>query len=673
MRLFDFVSVKLTFLLCAGIVFGFYFEPLPEPIVLGLACSFVLLFLAWKRQKPSAFPLFELATAGTTFFLGILVVSMATGKGFPNHHTHWNVGKNGVWQLKIKEVLRPNPYSDRFVADVVSFENKKSTGKLLLSLSHDPNAKKPKIDDEVLLFATAQRIGPVLNPHQFDYGGYMKKQGIQHQIRAQPETLCYKDEPSATLFGMAMRFREHIIAKLEQEPFGKDQLGVIQALLLGKRDDISEETYDNYKNAGAVHILAVSGLHVGILLLILQFALAPLARFPKGRTLQLVFTVLLLWVFAFVAGLSPSIVRAVTMFSFFAYARYLNRPTNTFNIIALSMFFILLLRPLFLFQVGFQMSYAAVFSIVWIYPKMQGFWSPGNYIVQKTWQLFSVSVAAQLGVLPISLFYFNQFPALFFVSNLLIIPFLGIILSLGLLVILLTLSGTLPKYLVAIYDLIIGSMNRTIEWIADQETFVFNDIPFDVAQMLMGYATIVAFVLFLLNLKWKNGMAFLFGVICLQLWAIKKAYDLEHKETLVIAHSVNAPLLLHQSGKRLFAYSNNSLATSRITKNFKVGEKMGPPLYGPLGNMYNAFGKKMYRADSFAILPQKTLVDILWITESPKINLERWLDSLSPKMIVSDASNYMGYRNRWKKTCAKVKIPFHDTGEKGAYMLAKPD
>ena len=164
---------------------------------------------------------------------------------------------------------------------------------------------------------------------------------------------------------------------------------MIQALLLGKRDDISETNYNNYKNAGVVHILAVSGLHVGIILFLLEFILSPLERLPKGKTIKLIVVVLLLWGYAFVAGLSPSIFRAVTMFSFVAYALYLSRPTNLFNIIALSMLFILLVKPLFLFQVGFQMSYAVVFAIVWIYPKLQKFWFPENIIIRKTWQLLS--------------------------------------------------------------------------------------------------------------------------------------------------------------------------------------------------------------------------------------------------------------------------------------------
>ena len=162
-----------------------------------------------------------------------------------------------------------------------------------------------------------------------------------------------------------------------------------------------------------------------------------------------IIVVSLLWGFALVAGFSASVVRAVTMFTFVAYALYLNRPSNTFNILALSMFFILLLiNPMLLFQVGFQMSYAAVFAIVWIYPLLQRLWFPKNVVVRKLWQLLSVSVAAQLGVLPISLFYFHQFAGLFFITNLAIVPFLGLVLGMGILVIILSLLNLLPDFLV---------------------------------------------------------------------------------------------------------------------------------------------------------------------------------------------------------------------------------
>jgi len=232
----------------------------------------------------------------------------------------------------------------------------------------------------------------------------------------------------------------------------------VNALLLGQRTDISSGTYDAYKNAGAVHLLAVSGLHIGILLWILHMVFRPVELLPKGKTIKLLVLLVALWSYAVLAGLSASIIRAVSMFSFVAYALYLNRPANTFNILALSIFFVLLaFDARLLYSPGFQMSYAAVFAIVWIYPKLQAIWRPGQWLPRKIWQLLSVSLAAQLGVLPISLFYFHQFPALFFVSNLLVVPFLGLLLGTGFLIALLALFQLLPPALALVYEEIIGA------------------------------------------------------------------------------------------------------------------------------------------------------------------------------------------------------------------------
>ncbi|MBO6533917.1 MAG: ComEC/Rec2 family competence protein, partial [Muricauda sp.] len=470
-------------------------------------------------------------------------------------------------------------------------------------------------------------------------------------------------------FGHASRFREHIISKLKKKAFGTDEMAVIQALLLGKRDDISEDTYNNYKNAGAVHILAVSGLHVGIILFILEFLLVPLERLPKGKTLKLVLVVLLLWAYAFVAGLSPSIVRAVTMFSFVAYALYLNRPTSSFNIIALSMLFILLIKPLFLFQVGFQMSYAAVFAIVWVYPKLQRFWFPENLIVRKTWQLLSVSVAAQLGVLPISLFYFHQFPALFFISNLLIIPFLGLILGFGILVIALALLNALPQFLVNAFNWVIHIMNAIVGWVAQQEGFIIKEIPFDSVQLLLGYAIIISVVVFLSKPIRKTALILFGGIILFQSWGIWNNLQVQRKEAVILAHRSRNSVVLHQLGDSLSILTSNPTNIGNIANDYAVAERIRTLDTSKLKNSYILGEKRLVIVDSTALFPLEKHPDYLLLTLSPKLHLERLLDSLRPKTVLADGSNYPSLVAKWKSTCAQKEIPFHYTGEKGFYVF----
>ncbi|MGN7513044.1 MAG: ComEC/Rec2 family competence protein [Allomuricauda sp.] len=663
------MSIKLTLWVALGIIIGFYFDVAPLLPLLSMLVLMPALFWIGKKQHRTGFPYFEVVTSLITICLGVFVVGMSMGGGMPNHYSKSDLKQEKVWQLKISEVLKPNRFSHRYVAQIIASDNVQASGKLLFSLSVDSTVKQLLVDDELLIYAQPEGIRPPLNPHQFDYKDYLLKQGIQHQIRTNYGNIVKKEHASKTLFGIASNFREHIISKLEKKNFGTEELSVIQALLLGKRNDISETTYNNYKNAGAVHILAVSGLHVGIILFLLEFLLSPLEGLPKGKTTKLILVVLLLWGYAFLAGLSPSIVRAVTMFSFVAYALYLNRPTNSFNILALSMLFILLVKPLFLFQVGFQMSYAAVFAIVWIYPKLQKFWFPEHIILRKMWQLLCVSVAAQLGVLPMSLFYFHQFPALFFISNLLIVPCLGLILGFGILVILLTLIDYLPQFMVDGFNWIIHLMNSIVGWVAQQEGFIIKDIPFDSVQLLLGYLMIIAMVLFLSRPRWKSALVFFGGLILYQSWVIWEQFQVHQKETIVLAHRTRNTVLLHQLGDSLSILTSDRSNIGNIADNYAVAERIQNVDTTALQNSYRIGGKKLFVVDSLGILPLEEHVDYLLLTQSPKLNLERLLDSISPKKVIADGSNYPSMINKWKATCAQKEIPFHYTGEKGYYSF----
>jgi len=266
--------------------------------------------------------------------------------------------------------------------------------------------------------------------------------------------------------------------------------------LLGQRQDISKEIYNSYTKAGAIHILAVSGLHVGIILLLLNFVFKPIEYVKHGKVYKTIILVLILWSFAVIAGLSASVVRAVSMFTIVAIAMNLNRPTNVYNTLAISMFFLLLFKPTFLFDVGFQLSYLAVFAIVIIQPMLYNLWRPKYFLFKFLWGIFTVTIAAQFGIIPVSLFYFHQFPGLFFISNLVIIPFLGTILGFGIIIIGLSLLNILPEFLAAIYGNIIGLMNTFVGWVSNQESFLFKNISFNIEQVFISYLLLILIIHF---------------------------------------------------------------------------------------------------------------------------------------------------------------------------------
>ena len=672
MRFFDFVSVKLTLCLILGILIGYYFEPGILFIGSLLIAFSTLLVLVWKNQKISPTSLFGMVIFATTLLLGIFIISIGLPKNQPHHFQKTGEASTQL-KLKITQILKSNSYSFRYFANVETIGKSKASGQVILYVSKDSLVKELGVDDEILTYSALEPILSPWNPYQFNFKDYLKKQGVYHQLRITTNQYVLLKNPTKTLVGMASNFRAGLIKKLQKQGFGKEELGVIQALLLGKRDDISEETYANYVNAGAVHILAVSGLHVGILLLLLQFLLQPLEQFRNGKMIKLVVIVVLLWSYAFITGLSPSIVRAVTMFSFLAYAMYLNRPTSSFNIVALSMFFILLIKPLFLFQVGFQMSYAAVFSIIWMYPKLQQFWTPQNGIIEKIWQLLSVSIAAQLGVLPLSLFHFHQFPALFFVSNLIVVPFLGMILGLGILVLGLTYFNVLPQFLASLYDGLIGGMNTVIRWVAQQEAFIFTDIIFDAIQLVLGYVAVLVLTIAFPKFNFRNLILLLISFIVYSGYLVFDVWAKGNEENVWLLHQTKNSVLLHQKGKVLNAISHDFTQIERRTKSLKIAKRITAVSYDSLQNHYIFKGKRLFVLDGSNIYGTIKAPDYVLLSQSPKVHLERFIDSVQPKMILVDGSNYKSDVERWKQTCGRRKLPFHYTGEKGAYKFSVQD
>ena len=446
----------------------------------------------------------------------------------------------------------------------------------------------------------------------------------------------------------------------------------MNALLLGQRQTIDKTIYNNYVNSGTIHILAVSGLHVGILLWILNFVFSPLLYIKYGHFIRPFILVSILWSFAVVAGLSPSVTRAVTMFSIISIAMHLKRPTNIYNTLVISAFVILLFEPSFLFSVGFQMSYLAVLGIVSVQPTIYKLWKTKYYLTDKLWQILTVTLAAQVGVVPISLFYFHQFPGLFFISNIVVIPFLGLILGLGLLVIAFALIGFLPKPIVITYSFIIESLNHFIAWIAQFEDFLFRDIPFTLLQVITCYLIIVALIQLykFRNFKWTA--ISLIALIGLQSVFIYNTFETQN-DAFVVFNKSRYSMIGIKKNDNLALYHNldsTMLKSNYAIKNYKVGESITNVASDSLQSIYQYNNKTFLSIDSLGIYKGLTFKpNYIILRNSPKINLNRVIDSLQPQQIIADASNYKSYLKRWKASCEHKKIPFHQTNEKGAFII----
>ncbi len=588
-----------------------------------------------------------------------------------SHYTNFISQIKNSNTLIIDDILKPNHYYNNYIAKVIDINGHKTIGKVKLNVLKDSANNTFTIDDKVLVTENFIPIRKSLNPFEFNYKNYLTKQQVHRQITLRNNTFLVLKKDRTSLKGLAFKLRAKINLSLEKHGFKGDELAIINALLLGQRQEISKEIIQNYQNAGAIHILAVSGLHVGIILLLLNFILKPLEKLKNGLVIKLLLVVLLLWGFAFVAGMSASVIRAVSMFTAVAIALATKNISNTYKTLIISIFFLLLLNPYYLFEIGFQLSYLAVFFIVWIQPLIYNLWKPKLKLIDYFWQLFTVSIAAQLGVLPLSLYYFHQFPGLFFAANLIIIPFLGLILGLGIIVIILSLLDILPDIIGYLYKEIIFLLNSTVAWIAKQESFLFQDISFGIVTAILSYLMIITFFKWIETKHQPYFKYMLVAILLFQSHLIIEKYKSSSTNEFVIFNTSRNTIIAERKGKMLnINHSLDSIHKSTALKAYKIGTRTQiNKVDNKIKNVYGSHSKKLLVIDSLGVFfNDKFSPELILLRDSPNINLERLLKSLHPKVIIADASNYKSHTLLWQKTCKNYNIPFHYTVRDGAFI-----
>ncbi|WP_458628812.1 ComEC/Rec2 family competence protein [Winogradskyella sp. PC D3.3] len=675
MKLLNFTIIKLTIYLVIGILLAHYLKPNVH-LVLYVSMGLVILLGAYGlsiKSKITHSPYFGILAFFCMIGVGITTYNLQDEPLRLKHYTHLNTSNNiNAFIFKIEERLKPDAYNDKYIATIKAFNNEDAIGHLLINIRRDSTSQPFYVDDVLFTSSELKAIQKPLNPYQFDYSRYLELQQVNHQLYLDSSTILKLSNSKSTIYGYADALRTHINSKFEEAGFKNDILSIMNALLLGQRQSIDKSLYNNYVNSGTIHILAISGLHVGIILWILNFVFKPLLYLKYGRFIRPFILVCILWIFAIIAGLSPSVTRAVTMFSIISIAMHLKRQTNIYNTLVISAFIILLFKPTFLFAVGFQMSYLAVLGIVSVQPIIYNLWKPKYWLIDKPWQIFTVTLAAQAGVVPISLFYFHQFPGLFFISNLVVIPFLGLILGFGLLVIVLALINWLPSAIVTTYSFIIDSLNAFITWVAQFEEFLFRDIPFTMLQAIAYYMLIIALIQVykFQNFRWV-------AISLIAIITLQGVYFYNQHQTqdnaLVIFNKNRYSMIGLKTHKTLTLYHNLDslkLKSDNIIKNYKVGSSLDIVISNSLQSVYQYKDKVILAIDSFGIYKGITFQpNYILLRNSPKLNLSRVIDSLQPELIIADASNYKSYLNRWKATCKHKKIPFHQTSEKGAFIL----
>lgn len=610
---------------------------------------------------------FDIVLCLCAVFAGLTFQKTHDQRNKQTHYTHIAFQTPKKLKLIIREKLKPNEFSDRYSAILVSIDTMQTTGKIILKIKKGASPVGLTTGNIVLAHDILQLIPTPKNPNQFNYSLYLENKNIFAQLSVKSDELLITNYFLKDIWYYSAQIRSKIISQFQKKGLKNQELNVAIALLLGQRQDLDPELVKEYQYAGATHLLAVSGLHVGFVLLFLNFILKRLPHTKRGRLIKLVITVGVLSFYALLTGLSPSILRATIMFSFIAIGNYLGRVTSMTYTLLVSAFFILLFDPNSLFDVGFQLSYTAVYFIVWMQPLFKQVGRPKTILTTKIWDITTVSIAAQIGTLPLTLYYFHQFPSLFFVTNLVVIPLVTIIMFFGIIAILLGAFGILPTLLITILNKLIEILNEFIRWIASFEQFAIQDISFSLVLATTLFILIISGIRLINRFRFVNLAVFLCTIILVQSLSLYQTIQEKSSSELIILNNPLQSIISVKKQNTLVFYSNEENNTNNWNVNNYIVTKKCRVQSEQIPNFLFFENKKIMIIDSTSTYLKGFTPNILVLRQSPKINIERALQELKPQIIVADASNYKTFLSDWKKTCEAKKIPFHTTYEMGYY------
>ena len=517
-RNYPILRLLIPFALGIGVA---YWTPLELPLLIAL----LVMGTCWLVS----FGLHHKKTLGATLFSGIFIQIFFVLAGFActcihfrneNFELYEKIFEND--QIFVTKIIEPPVQKAKSIKTTAIIEqNIDGTivkQKAVLYFGKD-SLRQPAYGDVVLIHAKIKEIENFKNPHAFDYKKYMQRRGIFYT--------AYIPTSGWQKFG---QFKVNLIkekAHQTQQYFSQifanagmsgDEYSIITAILLGNDETMDPSLRASYASAGVSHILCVSGMHVGVIFMILNFLLKPLEYSKNLRLLKAILLMLFIWAYACITGLSPSVTRAATMFSFVTIGGMLRRNTNIFHSLFASLFILLIINPLLIFEIGFQLSYAAVFGIVIFQQKLVALWESKHKIINYFWNLITVSVAAQLATFPLSVYTFGQFPNYFLLANISVISLSFLVVVSGVCLLAVSFIPYISSIFAQLLTFEIRLMNFLIQSIEQLPGAVTDNIRISWVQMVLMYLCIISFYLLFQKKKkfyYWLGLTSLGGIILL--------------------------------------------------------------------------------------------------------------------------------------------------------------
>ncbi|NOZ35835.1 MAG: ComEC family competence protein [Chlorobi bacterium] len=573
--------------------------------------------------------------------------------------------------------------------DTVISEN----SNLIVYFAKDSSIKKLKYGDKIIFKGRISEIKNPGNPHEFNYKRYLHRKGINGQIFLKNgDWKCTAHHRANLIFDFAYSLRNKLETIYEKFGISGNELSVLQALTLGDRSEINDEIRQSYIASGAMHILAVSGLHVGIIYWLFNFLLGFLDKFKikdknAGKQIKAVILILIIWSFAILSGLSPSIRRAAVMFSFIIIGRAINRHVNIYNSVSASAFILLIINPYQITEVGFQLSYTAVLGIIFFQPKIVALFNIKNKILYYLWSLTAVSIAAQITTFPIALYYFHIFPTLFFLSNIIVIPAATLILIAAFFLLISSSLPYIPDFIALILKFVLKILNTSVSFIEKIPYSTIQNISFHTEDLIFAFLFIISSTVFILL---KKTRALQISLSILIIWisfgTFQKINISRHNQFII--YNIKNQTAVDITGTQNYFLSDKSIFK---TKSIIYGIQPNRQFLNKTSFKFIPVDTAEYKSDIFikkgalTVVGNKTFlllnkkfykipdvnkkfkIDYVILSGNTNISIRKIEENIDFKMLILDSSNDFYTLKRRKEECEKLKQNYYSVTENGAF------
>ncbi len=680
--------LKLLPPLTAGIVWQWYF---PLNIYYWYVSAAMVILLLFAFGLLPVFIRYKYGLVRTLFLTALLICAGAILVWHNNinnntnyYGNHYKEQQTYVATLLETPVEKTNSY--KAIASIDGVINgdtiKQTSGKAIFYFKKDSSLANLTYGSQIITQANLQPIKNAGNPGSFNYKRYLLFQQTTAQVYITPDKFAVLETTNkAWLQTQLLKLQSKVLQVIKTNIKTSKEAGLAEALLIGYKDDLDKTLLESYTNTGVVHVIAVSGMHLGLIYWLLNILFIPLLKSRRTKWLHPVLVIVILWLFSLLTGGAASIMRAAVMFTFILIGRSINKQSSVYNTLAMSAFLLLCYNPFWLWDVGFQLSYAALLSIVIFYKPIYNLLYIKYKVLDYIWQLTCVTIAAQILTTPISLFHFHQFPVYFLLTNLIAVPLSSIILIGELILLLLAPIEILAQWAGIVLQGGIRLLNNYIGWVETLPMALWEGFQITLLQVALLFLAIAGMAFWWLHRIKPLLLTGLIASLAFVSLRFVSFYQTAQQQKIIVYNvpkmqavdfiQGNHYYFVGDSSLRLIDFAQNfhlkpSRTLQRITLTDSLGTLTGLDQQYVFGNKTVLFIEK---AIAKSVTPQVLPVDLLILSQNPKLYVNQLTEKIQPRQVVIDGSVPQWKARRWKQDFDSLHIPCHNVNEQGAFVM----